>query len=81
MKGIGCRKCLGSKLAMSQIKLFLVKLLQNYVIKEPSKSENEKKTPDRKLFDLIETKDILFSSPIQNVTVSLSPNLSQRNPS
>jgi hypothetical protein len=58
---------------MSQIKLFLVKLLQNYVIKEPSNSENEKKTSDRKLLDLIETKDILFSSPIPNVTVSLSP--------
>jgi len=66
---------------MSQIKLFLVKLLQNYAIQEPAKSENERKIPDRKLFDLIETKDILFSSPIQNVTVSLSPNLSKRSPS
>jgi len=43
---------------MSQIKLFLVKLLQNYVIKEPSNSENEKKTSDRKLLDLKKQKTL-----------------------
>nr|QEV83806.1 cytochrome P450 [Brachionus rotundiformis] len=67
--GIGSRKCLGIKLAMSQIKLFVVRLLQNYMINQPvndGKSQN--------FVDSIETKDILFTQPTSPVLVSITSN-------
>ena len=54
------------KLAMMQIKLFIVRLLQNFQLDSENKiNENEK------LADSIETKDLLFNGPIQNVQVSV----------
>ena len=79
--GLGHRKCLGAKLAMSQIKFFLVRLLQNYAIDRVTnrKSSNDAATAlktdstARKLADTIETKDILFNGPIKPVHVSIQP--------
>lgn len=69
VKGIGSRKCLGIKLAMSQIKLFVVRLLQNYIIDDEQNVSNSK---DCHFGDLIKTKDILFTQPISPVLVSIN---------
>jgi cytochrome P450 len=64
--GTGSRKCIAQKLAMSKIKLVIVRLLQNYVL-DKAKSQNEFK----KITELIQTKDILFNAPIGGVYVSI----------
>lgn len=69
MEGIGARKCLGMKLAMSQIKLFIVRLLQNYELSNSSKSKPKNKS---KFSETIETKDVLFNGPISSINVSIS---------
>ena len=73
--GIGCRKCLGIKLATSQIKLFIVKLLQNYYIDNPKiengKSSSTTELNEFNLFNSVETKDVLFSSQTYDVNVSI----------
>jgi hypothetical protein len=54
------------KLAIMQIKLFIVRLLQNFQL------EDEKKISENgNLADSIETKDLLFNGPIQNVQISI----------
>jgi hypothetical protein len=56
------------KLAMSQIKLFIVKLLQNYEInsfKKPFVQE------EAKLFDSIETKDVFFNGPLDKILINI----------
>ncbi|RNA03299.1 cytochrome P450 3A29-like [Brachionus plicatilis] len=70
--GIGSRKCLGVKLAMSQIKLFVVRLLQNYIIDEPSVSDSKIRVG---FADSVETKDILFTQPTSPVVVSITPKI------
>lgn len=81
--GIGPRKCLGIKLATSQIKLFIVRLLQNYAISQPVMKEKNipasnqpsKTTPvttSEKLSESIETKDVFFNGPINNVQISIN---------
>ncbi len=83
--GIGPRKCLGVKLAISQIKLFIVRLLQNYTINEPilreknpligsEKSKIRTVSSSENLSESIETKDVFFNSPINNVQVSIHKN-------
>ena len=58
------------KLAMSQIKLFLVRLLQNYEIIH--NSANKSLNQDNKFANSIETKDVLFNGPIQNILLSIA---------
>ena len=72
-KGIGCRKCLGAKLAMSQIKLMLIRLLQSYQIERVAVNLTQSDEPTSRLEDSIETKDILFAGPIGPVNVSIQP--------
>ncbi len=59
---------------MSQIKFFIVRLLQNYVIDKakttPTESQNDN-YDNRKCSKLIETQDILFNAPIGGVYVSI----------
>jgi hypothetical protein len=55
------------KLAISQIKLFIVRLLQNYEIKNDVNNKNTEKFADS-----IETKDVFFSGPIDKIQVSIS---------
>jgi hypothetical protein len=55
------------KLAISQIKLFIVRLLQNYEIKNDVIDKNIEKFSDS-----IETKDVFFSGPIDKIQVSIS---------
>ncbi|CAF0715204.1 unnamed protein product [Brachionus calyciflorus] len=78
--GIGSRKCLGVKLAMSQIKLFIVRLLQNYVIDKPKMQDDDDDDDDdlnevnrNNFSELIETKDVFFTAPVDPVYVSISP--------
>ena len=63
------------KLAMSQIKLFIVRLLQNYNINKPNckscKTGYENSTENKNLADTIETKDVFFNGPVNNIHVSI----------
>jgi hypothetical protein len=73
--GIGARKCLGMKMALSQIKLFIVRLLQNYTINLASnknKSVSSSCPNSIKLSETIETKDVFFCGPVNNIEVSIS---------
>lgn len=104
--GAGCRKCLGIKFAMSQIKLFIVRLLQSYNLDRPKpdmpnltherasedmsleelkrmlRTRAKTKTPGGtvveaekpfKPFKSLETKDVLFASPLNEIEVSIEP--------
>jgi len=61
---------LGIKLALSQIKLFILKLLLNYDVSLPKDEVSNKDA--KRPFNLIETKDILFNSQIERVNASMS---------
>jgi hypothetical protein len=84
--GLGGRKCLGSKLAMAHLKLALVRLLQNYRIEKKNKvlddvNGNEKEEYDDDddgtcflpVADTVQTKDVLFASPIDPLNLTLIP--------
>jgi hypothetical protein len=64
---------LGVKLAMSQIKLFIVRLLQIYVIERPQNSKLNPNPGLKKFAESIETKEVLFCSPTGGVFVSMEP--------
>nr|AHL88988.1 cytochrome p450 3046A1 [Brachionus koreanus] len=70
--GIGSRKCLGIKLAMSQIKLFVVGLLQNYII-DTSKDFNDNDKLD--FSESIETKDVIYTAYLSCFSITKSQNL------
>lgn len=68
---------MGIKLAMSQIKLFIVRLLQNYTLnnsnlKEFHPSYKAAASSKEKLAESIETKDVLFNGPCNNIQISIN---------
>ena len=69
--GCGARKCIAQKLAMSQIKLFIVRLLQTHKVRS---SQTDLATAEQKVSDLIQTKDVLFNGPIGPIYISLELN-------
>lgn len=59
---------------MSQIKLFIVRLLQVYMIERPPQNSKLNPNPGLKKFaESIETKEVLFCSPTGGVFVSIEP--------
>jgi len=66
--GVGSRTCPGRKLALLQMKMFVVRLVLNYDFKECGK--NMSKQPDDKRrapFDTLDTKETLFNTPISGM--------------
>ena len=59
------------KLAMSQIKLFIIRLLQNYTINAASTNNSNAKDAGKKLSETIETKDVFFNGPVSNIQVQI----------
>lgn len=68
--GVSRRKCLGMKLAMSQIKLFIVYLLNNYQISSPIKINSN----DSNILNLLETKEVLFNVPVNGIKLNIKRN-------
>lgn len=63
------------KMALSQIKLFIVRLLQNYTINKANSDKEKKKQPAQlstKIAESIETKDVFFCGPVNNIEVAIS---------
>lgn len=61
------------KMALSQIKLFIVRLLQNYTINGAnSGKKNSQPAQQTKIAESIETKDVFFCGPVNNIEVTIS---------
>ena len=56
---------------MSQIKLFVLKLLLNYNIDASARPNSVEIVDIKKPFNIIETKEVLFSSPANSVNVTI----------
>ena len=59
------------KLAMSQIKLFIVRLLQNYTISANSNASDNINMKHNKISNSIETKDVFFNGPIEKIKAKI----------